>query len=73
MEKNFNLLIANDNNEESKLISEKLTKENGSFVIEMTKSGNDAIDLVKAKEYDIVILDLVLEGSDGFEVIETIN
>ena len=27
MEKNFNLLIANDNEEESKLICEKLTKE----------------------------------------------
>ena len=73
MEKSFNLLIANDNNEESKLISEKLTKDNELYVIETTKRGNDAIDLVKAKEYDIVILDLVLEGSDGFEVIETIK
>jgi two-component system response regulator (stage 0 sporulation protein A) len=73
MEKNFNLLIANDNEEESKLISEKLTKDNSSYMIEITKSGKEAIDFVKAKEYDIVVLDLVLEGSDGFEVIETIK
>ena len=73
MEKNFNLLIANDNEEESKLICEKLTKDNSSYMIEITKSGKEAIDFVKAKEYDIVVLDLVLEGSDGFEVIETIK
>lgn len=73
MEKNFNLLIANDNEEESKLICEKLTKDNDLYVIENTKSGKDAIDFVKTNEYDIVVLDLVLEGSDGFEVIETIK
>lgn len=73
MEKNFNLLIANDNEEESKLICEKLTKDNDLYLIEITKSGKEAIDFVNAKEYDIVVLDLVLEGSDGFEVIETIK
>ncbi len=73
MEKNLNLLIANDNAEESELISEKLTNDDKNYVIEKTKSGKDAIALIKSKEYDIVIVDLVLEGSDGFEVIEAIK
>lgn len=73
MEKSFNLLIANDNAEESQLISEKLTNDSESYIIENTRSGKDAVELVKSKEYDIVIVDLVLEGSDGFEVIEAIK
>lgn len=73
MERTFNLLIANENDEESNLIIEKLTNDNEAYTIDKISNGNDAISYVKNKEYDIVITDLVLGGSDGFEVIETIK
>lgn len=73
MERTFNLLIANENDEESNLIIEKLTNDNKAYAIDKISNGNDAISCVKNKEYDIVITDLVLGGSDGFEVIETIK
>lgn len=73
MEKCLNLLIANDNNEESNLISEKLTNDENLYAIDKTISGKEAIEFVRAKEYDLAIVDLVLTETDGFEVIETIK
>ena len=73
MERSINLLIANENEEDANLISEKLTKENNLATIDKTFSGLKAIELVKSKNYDLVILDLVLAEVDGFEVIEEIK
>ncbi len=73
MERSINLLIANENEEDVNLISEKLTKENNLATIDKTSSGLKAIELVKSKNYDLVILDLVLAEVDGFEVIEEIK
>lgn len=73
MERSINLLIANENEEDANLISEKLTKENNLATIDKTSSGLKAIELVKSKNYDLIILDLVLAEVDGFEVIEEIK
>lgn len=73
MERSINLLIANENEEDANLISEKLTKENNLATIDKTSSGLKSIELVKSKNYDLVILDLVLAEVDGFEVIEEIK
>ena len=73
MERSINLLIANENEEDANLISEKLTKENNLTTIDKTSSGLKAIELVKSKNYDLVILDLVLAEVDGFEVIDEIK
>lgn len=73
MERSINLLITNENEEDANLISEKLTKENNLATIDKTSSGLKAIELVKSKNYDLVILDLVLAEVDGFEVIEEIK
>ena len=73
MEKCFKLLIANDNNDESNLISEKLTNDKNLYAIDKTSSGKEAIDLILSKEYDLAVIDLVLTEIDGFEVIEKIK
>ncbi len=73
MEKCFNLLIANDNAEESNLISEKLTNDKNLYAIDKTSSGKEAIDLILSKVYDLAVIDLVLTEIDGFEVIEKIK
>ncbi len=64
------ILIANENLEESKLISEKLTEEKTNMNVQITTNGRDAVELIRSQTFDAVILDLVLAGVDGFEVIE---
>lgn len=73
MERCLNLLIANDNADESNLISEKLTNDKQLYSIDKTTNGKEAINLIKLKKYDIAIIDLVLAEVDGFEVIEYIK
>lgn len=64
------ILIANENAEESKQISEKLTEEKTNRIVKTTSSGKEAIELVQTENFDAIVLDLVLTDVDGFEVIE---
>ena len=68
MENCKRILIANENNEETKEISQKLTTEE--TIIDITSSGREALKLISANNYDLIISDLVLTEIDGFEVIE---
>ena len=73
MENSKKILIANDNAEESKLISEKLTNEKNEFEIDVVSSGKTAIEKLENNKYDLLIVDLVLPEVDGFEVIERVR
>ena len=73
MEKVFNLLLANDNTDESNLISDKFTNDECISKIDIISNGKDAASLIEQNDYDLVILDLVLQEIDGFELIETIK
>ena len=42
-------------------------------VVDHADSGDDALDLVKYYDYDIVILDLMLPGMDGYEIVRRIR
>ena len=70
MERNINVLIANENTDESNEISEKLTNEKNLGTIDKTSSGKEAVSLLQNKKYDLLVVDLVLSEVDGFEVIE---
>lgn len=73
MEKCFNLLLANENADESNKISERLTNENSIASIDIVNNGKDALNKISQKVYDLVILDLVLPEIDGFELIEQLK
>lgn len=68
MERNINVLIANETQEDTKEISEKLTTDK--MNISSTANGREAISMLKNGTYDLLITDLVLAEIDGFEVIE---
>ena len=70
MEKNLSILLANENSEELNEISKKLTNENNINSIDLATTGNQALEMLESKAYDMLIVDIVLPGSDGFEVIE---
>ncbi len=64
------ILIANENADESKQISEKLTEDKTDVNVKITSNGKEAIELVGGQNFDIIILDILLAEVDGFEVIE---
>lgn len=70
MEKCLKLLLANENSDELNIISDKLTEEELFSEIDKTCDGEEAINLIEANEYDMIILDLILPHIDGFEIIE---
>lgn len=65
-----NILIANENADESQRIYEKLTSDENLFEIQMANDGKTAIEKLKENTFDLLIVDLVLPEIDGFEVIE---
>lgn len=73
MERSISLLIANENEEESNLISEKLTKDNLITTADKVFNGREALNIVQDNYYDVAILDLILPEIDGFEIIEALK
>ena len=43
------------------------------YVIEQAASGEDALELLRSKGFDLVLVDLVMEEMDGIEVLKEIN
>jgi len=73
MEKNLSILLANENQEDMNLLAEKLTEENNFDVIDKFSNGEDVINALTQKTYDLLIIDLVLPFIDGFEIIENVK
>ncbi len=43
------------------------------YKIETCNNGNDALNFLIENEFDLVLLDVFMEGMDGFQVIENIK
>ncbi|MBU9722959.1 MULTISPECIES: response regulator transcription factor [Bacillaceae] len=63
----INVLIVDDEPDMIKLISLILTKYRKDRITSAV-NGLEAVDLVRYQEFDVVILDIMLPGIDGFEV-----
>ncbi len=61
------ILIIEDDKFLRELIAQKLTKEN--FEASEAVDGEDGIKKIKSEEPDLILLDLILPGIDGFEVL----
>lgn len=70
MEKN-KILIVDDDNNISRLISLYLTKE--FFTCEIANNGEDALEHFKSFQPDLVLLDIMLPGMDGYAVCREIR
>lgn len=60
------VLVVEDDPEISRFVIRGLTEEH--HVVDLVEDGPSAIDMAQAEEYDVVMLDLMLPGADGFEV-----
>src|SRR5678816_4524910 len=65
------LLVVDD--EESLRITTAAIFENEGYVVDTASSGDEAIDLLNNKDYDLVLTDLHMEGGDGLSVLNRIR
>ncbi|MCB0832517.1 MAG: response regulator [Bacteroidetes bacterium] len=65
------ILIVDDDLSQAELVEEIL--ESDDFISEVATSGEMAIQLVKRKSYDLVILDLLMPQIDGFSVLKSLQ
>ncbi|WP_342261864.1 response regulator transcription factor [Alphaproteobacteria bacterium endosymbiont of Tiliacea citrago] len=65
------VLVVEDDKIASNMITKALRKEG--FTCNQTDLAEDALKLSKLSDYDIVLLDLMLPDSDGFEVIRRLR
>ncbi len=65
------ILIIEDDEFLRELIGQKLTREG--YIIVEAEDGERGIEAVKKEKPDLVLLDLILPGVDGFEVLSQIK
>lgn len=65
------ILVAEDDKFLANAYRVKLEKEG--FAVTLAFDGNEAVELVKAKKPDLIVMDLVMPVSDGFSAIESIK
>jgi len=65
------ILVVDDDQEIRELIVKYLSKED--MIINQANNGYKALQLINDNEYDLVILDIMMDGIDGFEVLKQIR
>ncbi|MCK6462979.1 MAG: response regulator [Candidatus Pacebacteria bacterium] len=65
------LLIVEDDPFLMSVLAEKLKE--GGFEIEAAADGENGLEKIRAGNYDLVLLDMVLPKVDGFKVLETMK
>ncbi|HJY64178.1 MAG TPA: response regulator transcription factor [Ignavibacteria bacterium] len=65
------ILVVDDEKDILELIDYNLTK-NG-YRVKTVTTGEDALELIKENDYDLIILDLMLPGVDGFDICKIIK
>ena len=65
------LLLAEDERELSDALTVILTHSN--YLVDTVYTGTDALDYLQVEHYDGVILDVMMPGMDGFEVLKTVR
>ncbi len=49
----------------------KVMLEKNKYAVDVVHNGNDALDYIKAMSYDVLVLDIMMPGRDGIEVLKT--
>lgn len=65
------ILIAEDERDLNEMIRKKLTSEG--YSVDTCFDGNEAVEYLTSAEYDGVILDIMMPGKDGLEVLKEIR
>lgn len=61
------ILIAEDEKDLNNILVQKFTSDG--YSVDSCLNGKEAIDMIEVTEYDAIILDIMMPGADGFEVL----
>jgi len=67
----MHILVVEDERKTAAFISRGLTEEN--FTVDTTENGREGLELALNREYDLIILDVMLPGMDGWEVLKRLR
>lgn len=68
---NYRVLLVEDDQMLIKMYVTKLEKEG--FIIDVAHNGKEGLEKLKEKQYDTVLLDLMMPEMDGFEMLRVYN
>ena len=71
MKDGIHILAVDDNKLNLKTVNAILRNKN--YELTLSNNGKEAIDVLKTKKVDLVLLDIMMPEMDGFEVCETIK
>ena len=69
----LNVAIADDNEVMRDLLEEMVTSDDELHLIGMAKDGEEACHLIREKEPDVVLLDIIMPKLDGLAVLDRIR
>ena len=72
MSEKISILIADDNSEFARTLTNYIEKEGDMEVIGAAKDGNEAVKMIENKQPDIAILDVIMPHLDGLGVLEKV-
>jgi two-component system, OmpR family, copper resistance phosphate regulon response regulator CusR len=67
----MHILIVEDEKKTAAFICRGLTEDN--FTVDTVENGRDGLELAMTREYDLIILDVMLPGMDGWEVLKRLR
>jgi len=67
----YNVLVVDDEQDFREIIVKTLKKRD--LNCESAQDGNTALEMIKAREYDVVLLDVKMSGMDGIETLREIK
>ncbi|NLM21481.1 MAG: sporulation transcription factor Spo0A [Peptococcaceae bacterium] len=70
---NIKVILADDNRDFIEILQNYIEKQEDMVLCGVAYNGNDALTMIKEKEPDIVVLDIIMPHLDGLGVLEKIN
>ncbi len=65
------LLVVDDNESNRDMLSRQLVRQG--YTVETAEDGNTALERVRNGSYDLILLDIMMPGIDGFQVLEELK
>lgn len=69
---NINDILIVDDSETNVLLLQGLLEEEG-YNIEYAYSGKEALEMINKKTFDMILLDIMMPGIDGFEILQKVK
>ena len=73
MKNKIRVLIADDNLEFAMTLHDNLSQDDDMEIVGMAKDGEEAYNMIKERQPDIALLDVIMPHLDGLGVLELIN